>query len=144
MQTNRQMSFCHFLITLLLGIVSVTEAFQPALTFQGALLTKSAKSNRQVGITYHDSTSLSAWTLPSSNGISKFSTPTWYNEYHPTARRTVYNDAPMEFTFLSIGDDWSTTYEQPAEGEFAETSQKPTMGPLRRAYQWAAKRVRRR
>jgi hypothetical protein len=35
-------------------------------------------------------TSLSAWSLSTMTG--QFSAPTWYNEYNPTARTTVYNE----------------------------------------------------
>jgi hypothetical protein len=31
---------------------------------------------------------------------------TWYDVANPTARRIVYDDAPSEFMFATVGSDW--------------------------------------
>lgn len=38
------------------------------------------------------SSSLTAWSLPNLDPSSAFSSSTWYCEYNPTARRTVYKE----------------------------------------------------
>jgi hypothetical protein len=56
------------------------------------------------------STQLNAWSLPIPTSIPS----TWYNEYNPTARRTVYDDVPFEYKFVTLGKDWPSTMETSA------------------------------
>lgn len=92
------------------------------------------------------STDLSAWTIMPT-AAAPFST--WYNEYNPTARRTVYDDAPLDYNFITLGDDWpSVDVSEQATANNANPKGRPSFkqqrrGPVRRVAEWAGK-VRRR
>lgn len=66
---------------LLLGAILAADSFR---------VTPNVGSTRQVCGAQRIGTQLTAWTLPNPN-TSPFST-TWYNEYNPTARRTIYEE----------------------------------------------------
>lgn len=57
----------------------------------GAFTGRTCSSSREQMV----ETTLSAWSLPNPSDFASFATmkkSTWYDEYNPTARRTVYNE----------------------------------------------------
>jgi hypothetical protein len=77
-KTNPTMSLQRQLLLLMLVFLFAlsTEAFQAAIT---AVPTKATTN-----------TALQAWSLPNDGSFGLKST--WYNEYNPTARATVYHE----------------------------------------------------
>jgi hypothetical protein len=86
----------------------------------------------------------------------------WYSEVNPTARRTVYDEwvrndrlhsllastldwhlipsfffysTPLDYTFVSPGDDWPSSYDSPRENQPKPTTRR-RIDPLRRAANW--------
>ena len=94
--------------------------------------------------------------MPSNDILNQLASSPWYNDVkNPAARKTVYEDSPTEYTFLVIGDDWtSITYSEEdylrddastGGGDSTDagdsTKQRRRPGLLGRAAKWVRRRL---
>lgn len=82
-----------------------------------------------------------SWSLPTDTFKS-----TWYDQVNdPTARRTVYEDVPMEYTFATPLSDWSSLENIRTEqlAEQPKQIRPRRLGFLRRAARSALRKIRR-
>ncbi|GKY93089.1 hypothetical protein MPSEU_000277200 [Mayamaea pseudoterrestris] len=86
------------------------------------------------------STLLQAWSLPTPTTPLTFGT--WYQECHPTARKTSYlDDLPLEYNFSY--DDWPVTDADEPSTKQAKAGKVAVTGPFKRVAKFAS-RFRRR
>eukprot|EP00980_Cylindrotheca_fusiformis_P007829 scaffold1669_cov129-Cylindrotheca_fusiformis.AAC.40 len=87
--------------------------------------------------------SLMSWSLHFPDDFGTFKS-TWYNEVqNPTARKTVYEDVPTEFQFVSVGSDWPSFNDVDNDTSVNTEKKGPSricINPIRRARQWVAYR----